>query len=210
MTDRIKRTVIGLSLVVGLQIAVAWIAKFWFGTAGDNIDIVGIPIIFTIAIYFGGGLVMGLLSEKMVWLEPIVVSLLAVIINILLFVVGVPDLTFISITLSSQSPVFAFSFNLGLVIVAVIGGVFLGARVQTPVDDWLSRSTTIFGLIGLCFGPFLLLALSSRSIIGFPWYVLVSLFFGLMAIFGFGYLLFARKHDDMDEISISPDHRHVV
>jgi hypothetical protein len=211
MTDRSKRIGIGLILIVGLQIAVSWTARFWFGIAGDNVNIVGIPLIFTIAVYFGGGLVMGLLSEEMVWFEPVVVSLLALAINVLVFLLGVPDLTFISITLSSPSPVLPFTINLGAVLIAAIGGVFLGARIQKPADDWLSRSTIILGLISLCFGPFLLLALSNRNIIGFPWYVLVFLFFGLMAIIGFGYLLFKRHHDSSDEFSINPDrHRPVV
>ena len=63
MTDRSRRLLIGFGLMFGLQFIVAWVARTWFGIVGGSYNIVGLLLIFTVAIYFGGGLAMGLLSH---------------------------------------------------------------------------------------------------------------------------------------------------
>src|SRR4051794_28345677 len=113
MLDIIKRMVIGFSLMLGLQMIVAWAGKKWLIVAGDNNNIAGIPLIITVAVYFGGGLVMGLLTGKMSWLEPFLVTLLAVVANVLFSIIGATDLTFISIALRSKSPALPLLINCG-------------------------------------------------------------------------------------------------
>jgi hypothetical protein len=210
MLDRIKRMVIGFSLMLGLQMIVAWTAKAWLIVAGDNDNIAGIPLIITVAVYFGGGLVMGLLTGKMTWLEPFLVTVLAVVANVLFSIIGGTDLTFISIALHSKSPALPLLVNCGSVMLAVLAGVFIGARIKIPVDDWISRGAMLLGFTSLIIGPYLLLTASGQGHVGFPWYMVVIIILALIATVGTGYLLSTREHNETEDMSISSDHRRAV
>ncbi|MEW6732912.1 MAG: hypothetical protein AB1489_16420 [Acidobacteriota bacterium] len=199
--------IIGFSLIFGLQMIVGWAAKTWFGIAGDNDNIAGIPLIFTVAVYFGGGLVMGLLKENMSWLEPVLVTVLTVAANIILFIIGaVTDLTLISIALSSKSPTLPLLLNFGSVMLAAFAGAFSGARIKIPIDDWISRGAMVVGFISLLVGPYLLLSASGKDRMGLPWYITVIIILALLIIIGFGYVLSTREHNEAEQISINPDH----
>ena len=208
ISDRVKRMMIGFSLMFGLQMIVAWAAKSWLGIAGDNDNIAGIPLIVAISVYFGGGLVMGLLTEKFIWVEPFLVTLLAVIVNVLFFAIGTAtDLTFISIALKSKAPMLPLVINCGLVLLAALAGAFSGARIKMPVDDWISRAAMLFGILSLIIGPYLLLSASGQDRGGLPWYITAIIFLALLIIVGIGYFLSMREQNDADKISISPDRR---
>src|SRR5438552_5138364 len=136
MTDRNRRIVIGFGLMFGLQFIVAWIARFWFGIVGSANTIVGILLIFTVAIYFGGGMVMGLLSEKMLWLEIVATASGAVILNSLLYLIrAAPDLTFIGAALSSNSPAQFMLINFSLMLLSAIVGHFIGVRIKNQPNE---------------------------------------------------------------------------
>lgn len=210
MRDRMNRMLIGFGLMFGLQFVVAWLAKSFFGMAGDANIIIGIPLVITVAVYFGGGLIMGLLSERLNLLEPLAIALLAVALNMACYAVGAaPDLTFMSVALKSGSPVLPLAINLGSVVLASMAGAFLGARLNAHAEDWFSRAATLAGFFSLIFGPFLLLMVSGRDAgrPGLPWYVMVIVGLLFVIVAGIGYALFARKKDDISEISISPDYR---
>jgi hypothetical protein len=204
---------IGFSLMFGLQFVVAWAARALFGVAGDVNNIVGIPLIFTVAVYFGGGLVMSLLSEEFSWFEPLIVAALAVVINAFCYFLGAaPDLTFVSVAFTSKAPVLPLIVNFGSVILAALAGGFVGARIQSPNDDWISRGAILLGIISLIIGPFLLLTASGQDHgrAGLPWYVVTIIALVFLVIVGIGYALSNREHHEADEISISPDHRKIV
>jgi hypothetical protein len=136
MTDRNRRLLIGFGLMFGLQFIVAWVARTWLGIVGSVNNIVGILLIFTIAIYFGGGLVMGLLSERSKWLELLAVSTGAVILNVILYIAGVvADLTFISAAFSSRSPVLFMLANFSGVIFSASIGYVIGVRIQRQPNE---------------------------------------------------------------------------
>jgi hypothetical protein len=131
MTERNRHLLIGFGLMFGLQLIVAWIARAWFGIVGGANDIVGIMLIFTVAIYFGGGMVMGLLAEKRAWYEPLAVASISVILNALLYLVGAaPDLTFISAVGNSSSPVILLLVNFGSMLASSLGGYYIGQRIH--------------------------------------------------------------------------------
>jgi hypothetical protein len=211
VSDRTKRMTIGFSLMFGLQLIVAWAAQRWFVVAGDNDNIAGIPLILTVSVYFGGGLVMGLLTERFIWVEPFLVTALAVAINVALFITGAgTDLTFISIALSSKSPVLPVLINCGLVMIASLAGAFSGVRIKIPVDDWISRGAMLIGFLSLIVGPYLLLTASGQGRVGFPWYVMGIIILAMLIIVGTGYLLSTREHHEAEDLSISSDHRRAV
>ena len=136
MTDRRRRLLIGFGLMFGLQFIVAWVARTWFGIVGGSYNIVGLLLIFTVAIYVGGGLAMGLLSEKAAWLELLLTASCSVILNTLLYVVGVaPDLTFISAALVSKSPIFLLLINFSSMVAAALIGYFIGFRMQQQPNE---------------------------------------------------------------------------
>jgi hypothetical protein len=206
MTDRIKRMMIGVGLMFGLQFIVSTAANRWFGVAGDVYNVVGIPLILTVAVYFGGGLVMGLLAEKVNRLELLLASISAVVLNVILYSIGAAsDLTFIAIAFGSHTPILSLVINLGSVILAAFAGGFIGARIQTPNNDWISRSIPLLGFLSLVVGPFLLLMASGQNQgrSGLPWYVMVIVGLLFLIVSGVGYFLFNRDNDA--GISISPD-----
>ena len=136
MTDRNRRLLIGFALMFGLQFIVAWIARTWFGIVGGASNIVGILLIFTVAIYFGGGMVMGLLSERMLWLEVLAVSSGAVILNSLLYLIGAaPDLTFIAVAFSSKSPAIFLLVNFSSMILSAVIGDYIGVRIKNRPNE---------------------------------------------------------------------------
>ena len=208
MTDGIKRMMIGVGLMFGLQFIVSTAANRWFGVAGDVYNVVGIPLILTVAVYFGGGLVMGLLAEKVNRLEILIAAISAVVLNIILYSTGIaPDLTLIAIAFGSHSPALSLIINLGSVILAAFAGGFIGARIQTPNNDWISRSIPLLGFLSLVVGPFLLLMASGQNQgrSGLPWYVMAIVGLLFLVVSGVGYFLFNRDTDA--GMSISPDRR---
>jgi hypothetical protein len=210
MTDRIKRMLIGFGLMFGLQVIISSVASTWFGIAGDVYNIVGIPLILTLAVYFGGGLVMGLLAEKAIWVELFLASVVSLTLNVILFIVGAaPDLTFISIASVSNSPILSLIVNFGSIILASFAGGYLGARTQTPTNDWISRSMPLIGFLSLVVGPFLLLMASGQNQgrSGLPWYVMVIVGLSFLVVSGIGYILFNSDRNNSHEFSISPNRR---
>jgi hypothetical protein len=136
MNDRNRRVVIGFGLMFGLQLIIAWIARVWFGIVGDASNIVGFLLIFTVAIYFGGGMIMGLLSEKTNWLELIATASGAIVLNVLLYLVGAaPDLTFISAAGGSSSPVLLLLINFGFMVLSALVGYYGGIRIQRRPNE---------------------------------------------------------------------------
>jgi hypothetical protein len=213
MNERFKRITIGFGLMFGLQLIVAWAARAWFGTVGDSFNTFGIPLIFTLAVYFGGGLVMGLFAEKVERIEVAAASAAAIVLNVVLYLLGASsDLTFISIAFISQSPVLALLMNLGSVVLTAFVGSLIGARIQTPNNDWISRFVPFAGFFSLVAGPILLLTASGRSgdNAGLPWYVVAIILLSLTVFAGVGYVLSTRERNDSDEISINPDRRRLA
>jgi hypothetical protein len=136
MTDRNRRILLGFVLMFGLQFIVAWIARTWFGIVGNANNIVGFLLIFTVAIYFGGGMIMGLLSEKMIWAEVLATASVAVILNSLLYLIGAaPDLTFISVAFSSKSPILFMFINFASMILSAVLGDYIGVRVKNKPSE---------------------------------------------------------------------------
>ncbi|MEW6729874.1 MAG: hypothetical protein AB1489_00930 [Acidobacteriota bacterium] len=225
MANRIKRMLIGFILTIGLQFIFAWIARALTTNKSDeaivtNADIAFMPLIFTVAVYLGGGLVMGLLMEKFDWrerLEPLAIAIIAVSISVLLNAflsfMGVgpaPDLFIASILIGlKERAVVPLIINFGSVILAAVIGAFIGTRVKTPTDDWISRGATLLGLVSLVLGPFLLLISSAKDQgrPGLPWYVMTIIVLVFLVVAGIGYILFMREHNEAEEISISPDRR---
>jgi hypothetical protein len=74
MSDRVKQMAIGFSLILGLQVIFAWTLKAWFVDAADYKNLVGIPLFITVAISVGGGILMGIITEKLIRLEPSLVT----------------------------------------------------------------------------------------------------------------------------------------
>ncbi len=136
MTDRNRRMLIGFGLIFGLQFVVAWVARTWFGIVGSANNIVGLLLIFTVAVYFGGGMVMGLLSEKANWLELLMTASSAIILNSLLYIIGVaPDLTFISVAFNSKSPALLLLTNFSSMILTAFIGYAIGVHIQRQPNE---------------------------------------------------------------------------
>jgi hypothetical protein len=159
---------------------------------------------YMLAAFVVGGLVMGLMAERVLIFEPLLAAIGALFLDFLFTQAG----------LLKGAGVFLFSlaFQAGnysealivaaIGIVAAIAGAFVGERWAIPQDDWVSQSLLTIGLLGLLLGPLFLLGIylpiSYLLIVG------AALLVGIcIAVYRF-----EKSDDEREEISISPTNPH--
>ena len=216
MDERWKRLLLGFGIMFGMQ----FLAAFFGLKLGQNFPETTFYIMlgFTLAAYFGGGLVMGLLADHVIILEPLLVSLLAITLNTTISALstsqaGDGTLQFADVLLMAyalkKGAVMSLLLAMTAVVIAALAGALVGERIATPTYDWISTAAPIVGLVSLVIGPIFLLAFSGteKGNPAVPWPFLIIIMLAFVIVVGVGYLLFTREHNESEEISISPDHR---
>lgn len=218
MDERWKRLLLGFGIMFGMQ----FLAAFFGLKLGQNFPETTFYIMlgFTLAAYFGGGLVMGLLADHVIILEPLLVSLLAITLNTTISALSATQagesagtLQFADVLLMAyalkKGAVLSLLFAMAAVVIAALAGALVGERIATPTYDWISTAAPIVGLVSLVIGPIFLLAFSGteKGNPAVPWPFLIIIMLAFVIVVGVGYLLFTREHNEAEEISISPDHR---
>ncbi len=216
MNERWKRLLLGFGIMFGMQFLAAYLGL----KLGQSFPETTFYIMlgFTLAAYFGGGLVMGLLADHVIILEPLLVSLLAITLNTTISALstgqgGDGTLQFADVLLMAyalkKGAVLSLLFAMAAVVIAALAGALVGERIATPTYDWISTAAPIVGLVSLVIGPIFLLAFSGteKGNPAVPWPFLIIIMLAFVIVVGVGYLLFTREHNEAEEISISPDHR---
>lgn len=216
MNERWKRLLLGFGIMFGMQFLAAYLGL----KLGQSFPETTFYIMlgFTLAAYFGGGLVMGLLADHVIILEPLLVSLLAITLNTTISALstsqgGDGTLQFADVLLMAyalkKGAVMSLLLAMAAVVIAALAGALVGERIATPTYDWISTAAPIVGLVSLVIGPIFLLAFSGteKGNPAVPWPFLIIIMLAFVIVVGVGYLLFTREHNEAEEISISPDHR---
>lgn len=214
MDARMKRLLIGFGIMFGMQFLAAYLG---LKTGGNNPESTFyIMLGFTLAAYFGGGLVMGLLSDRIIVLEPAFAALISVAANASLAALstkstgelGIADVLFTSYAIQKMA-VGSLLLAVGAVVAAALVGALVGERIAIPTYDWISSAATLFGLICLVIGPIFLLSRTGteRGLPGIPAPFMIIIVLLFLVVVGIGYFLFTRETNEAEEISISPEKR---
>lgn len=208
MRERMKWIVAGLGLMYGIQLAIAWAIRLWFSSTVSNPESTFfVAVGYTVAAFMLGGLVMGMMSNRRLLVEPIVAAAGALLLNWASASVNLSgEVLFfgdaVRRTFEGGHVAANLGYAAGVLIVAILAGIWgaqIGDRIETPMEDKLSRTALILGFAGLVAGPYVML-------IGHVPLALLSIAAaGLLAGLGWGIYRFERHHEE--EISISPKSR---
>jgi hypothetical protein len=80
-------------------------------------------------------------------------------------------------------------------------------KFKSVATSSFTRAATLTGIILAVIGPFILFTTGGREANNLPWYIWIIISLLLMTVVGAGFLAFNRKHNDADDISISPDRK---
>jgi MFS family permease len=216
MKHRIKWMLLGLVFTFGIQAAISLIANLLFGKAQAPQGIILVLIFgLTLGTFLIGGFVVGLMSEKLHFLDSAIVALATILLSALLFLlVSSAGRYYLAMNWLNDSSGHVsitgqnFLYIL-LALVAAVAGTYLGWRVQAPQEGQFDRIALLIGLMGAVIGPFVMFSFegsdaASASEQQFPWYFLVIVILLVLVIMGVGFLIFTRESRHADEISISP------
>lgn len=205
MKARMKWLVAGLGLMFGIQLVIAWAIRLGFSTTVSNPESTFfVAVGYTIAAFLLGGLIMGIMSERRLFIEPIAAATGALLLNWASAAANLSgEVVFFGDALRRAIEGSHVAANLGyasgvlvLAVGAALWGAQIGDRIETPTEDWLSRTALILGFAGLVAGPYVML-------IGQVPLALLSLVAACILV-GLGWGVYRFEHHQVEEISISP------
>jgi cbb3-type cytochrome oxidase subunit 3 len=227
MRNRAKSILVGLGFAFGLQVIISLAYTGLAYSAGHSrtalpegtISIIVLGV--TLGAFLIGGFVVGWTEERLPVVDAVAVTLLTLIITAVVYL-ALPSgnkAQFVSgVWLTDQTGSVAVTVPTMLfVAVTVIGaviGAYWGWRTALPSEGPLANIAVLIGLMGIVFGPFILLAVgrdpTNSSNPGLPLYFLAIVLALLLIIVGVGFWLFtreARRESTYEgDISISPEH----
>lgn len=202
MKHVLKRMLIGVGLMYATQVVFVWIVVRYLMPASGPIEFHNLIAYlgYTLAAFFIGGCVMGLMTERVLIIEPTMAAISALAL----------DLIFTQAGLLKGAGVFLFSLavqageyrvalvTVAVAIVAAVAGALMGERRNVPQEDWVSQALLAIGLAGLLWGPFFLLGIYLPK--AYLFIVGAALLAGIcMAAYRFG-----KTSDAIEAISIRP------
>jgi MFS family permease len=226
MRNRIKSILVGLGFAFGLQVIISVAYTGLAYSAGQSrtalpagtISIIALGV--TLGAFLIGGFVVGWTEGRLPVVDAVVVALLTLIITAVVYLL-LPEgnkAQFVSgAWLTDQTGAVAVTVpTLFFVAVAVVGavvGAYWGWRTGLPSDGPLANIAVFAGLMGIVFGPVVLLALgrdpTNLSNPGLPLSFLAIVFAVLLVVVGVGFWLSnreARRESTYEgDISISPE-----
>jgi hypothetical protein len=155
---------------------------------------------YTLAAFFIGGCVIGLMAEKVLIVEPTMAAISALVLDLIFTQAGLLKATGVFLfSLAVQAGEYRVALvTVAIAIVAAVGGALMGERRNVPQEDWVSQGLLAIGLAGLLLGPFFLLGIYLPA--AYLFIVGTALLAGiLMAAYRFG-----KVSHEIEEISIRP------
>jgi MFS family permease len=205
MKHRMKWMLLGLGFTFGIQAVISLIANLLFGKAQTPQGILLVLIFgLTLGTFLIGGFVIGLMSEKIHFLDSTVVALATILLSALLFIlVSSAGSYYLAMNWLNDSTgrvsITGQNFlYIVLALVAAMAGNYLGWRVQAPQEGQFDRIALLIGLMGAVIGPFVMFSFEGSDAASaneqhFPWYFLVLVILLVLVSMGVGFLMFTRE-----------------
>lgn len=219
MKRRTKRMLIGLGFTFGLQALISFIASLLIFNQATKDAPQTIIFLFllalTLAAFFAGGFIVGLMSDVISLIDSAIVTVLALLLSVLVLAVSTEGNSHYMITswISDASGRWLISGQTFLYIaVALLAssiGNYLGWHIDVPQENQFDRLALLIGLLGAIVGPFVLFSIGGNSANettqqGLPWYFLVIVILLVLVIIGLGFLMFMRESHHAQDLSIHP------
>lgn len=209
-----RRILIGAAVIVGMHLAIGALVSLYAQSlaASESEPLIatlrfGNPLFLAITLgsFFIGGLILGLMQERVLLEEPIVASLGAMAVTSLAVWAGAPETIFL-VSFAREGAWMSFLVTIAVGVVATVAGALIGERLRTPSDETpIVRASVAIGLGLVIIGPFLLL-----MPYGLPWYIVVIAILVIFVLVGVAYYLFVQGptfEQEVSEISISPERK---
>ncbi|GBC81863.1 hypothetical protein HRbin10_00978 [bacterium HR10] len=209
-----KRVLISMAVIVGMHVVVgALVSLYAQRIAGSESEPLmatlrfGNPLFLAITLgsFFIGGLILGLMQERVILGEPILAALGAMLVTSLAVLAGAPETIFL-VSFARVGAWMSLLVTIAVGVVATVAGALIGERLRTPAEETpLVRASIATGLGLVIIGPFLLL-----MPYGLPWYIVVIAILVVLVLVGVAYYLFVEGptfEQEVSEISISPERK---
>jgi len=205
MKEIAKRVLVGVGCMYATQVIfILLIVRYLMPTSGPiEFHNVIAYLGYTLAAFVVGGLVMGLMAERVLIFEPLLAAIGALLLDFLFTQAGLlKGVGVFLFSLESQSGNYRDALTIAAIgIVAAIAGAFVGERWAIPQEDWVSQALLTIGLLGLLLGPFFVLGIYLP--IGYLSIVGAALLAGICI----AAYRFRKSDDERDDVSISPTSR---
>ncbi len=210
----LKAVLVGTGVIFGMQFILSALFRVYAQTiakagteslvAGQSLSILLLGVV--LGTFFVGGLIIGLMGERLSLGVPVIVALTVVVLSSLVSLgLGLRDFVFL-VTYEQEAAWFSNVMTIALAVLAILGGSLIGERIQTPTaEEQLARWVVVIALALILVGPFYFLIP-----FGLPWYIAIIATLAILVLVGVGYFLFTQGptvEQDMSEISISPERR---
>jgi hypothetical protein len=207
---RIKSVIIGLGFAFGLQVIISLAYTGLAYSAGNSrtalpektISIIVLGV--TLGAFLIGGFVVGWTKERLPVVNAVIVALLTLIITAVVYL-ALPEghkAQFVTAAwLTDQTGVVTVTVPtllfVAVTVIAAVIGAYLGWRTALPSEGSLANIAVFVGLMGIVFGPIILLAVgrdpTNLSNPGLPLSLLAIVFAVLLVVVGVGFWLSIRE-----------------
>ena len=202
MKDRIKWLCAGIGVMYGMQLIILLIVHNLIpSSAPPGFSNLVATVVYTLVAFLAGGFVIGLMSDRIRIIEPVIATVVTLGIDLLTTITG------------KLSGMFLFSFAVGqrdygtaltiaaVAVVAALAGALAGERLAVPVESWIDQALMIVGLAGLLIGPYFVISSTMTIPVGF------SVALGVLLLAGVWWVshLFRTQDEEEEAMSIRPE-----